>query len=165
MKFDIFTVKQKDKLIEWNKYLLIQKEEEQEVKEIYDEAKNFIEFYDWCGEITEVYVGMLYLGIVGVFLFKIIPTRKDVDEWVWVIVGDLPSAYITTEDCPNPATALDGYIGAMLEWVEAAGKGDSVANLIPVNVPATKENSEMLKTRLSFLDDNILINFQHDLVT
>lgn len=78
-------------------------------------------------------------------------------------MGDLPSAYLTTDDCPNPATALDGYIGAMQEWVDAAQKGRSVAELIPVNVPATKEKASMLKTLLDFLDERILSEYQEDL--
>jgi hypothetical protein len=87
----------------------------------------------------------------------------EVDQWIWVIVGDLPPAYLTTDECPNPATALDGYIGAMLEWVDAAQKGKSVAELIPVNVPATKKHAKMLKTRLEFLDERILSEYQDDL--
>ena len=51
----------------------------------------------------------------------------------------------------------------MLDWVDAAQKGKSVANLIPVNVPATKENAEMLRTRLDFLDKNILSEYEDDL--
>lgn len=151
------------KVTKWPEYISAQRENTDEMKSMHQEAKEFLEFYDWCSEIKESYVGMLYPGIVAVFLFKIIPARGDVDEWIWVIVGDIPSAYLTIDECPNPATALDGYIGAMLEWVEAAQKGNSVAKLIPVNVPATKENSNKLKTRLNFFDERILSNYQKDL--
>jgi len=81
----------------------------------------------------------------------------------WVIVGDIPPAYLTCDQCPNPATALDGYIGAMLEWVDAAEKGEPVAELIPVNAPATRENAQRLKTRMSFLEENILSEYENDL--
>lgn len=153
------------KVIDWVDYLSSQKRDVDEIESMYSEAKDFLEFYDWCSEIRSAYVGFLYPGIVGVFLFQILPTRQDVDEWVWVVVGDLPPAYLTTEDCPNPATALDGYIGAMMEWVHAAQNGESVADLIPVNVPATKENGDILKTRLDFLDQRILMEYQDDLKT
>jgi hypothetical protein len=96
-------------------------------------------------------------------LFQISPARQDVDEWVWVIVGDLPPAYITCEDSPNPACALDAYIGAMSEWVVAASSRSSVVELIPVNVEPSKENAERLRLRLKFIDDNILLNFKKDL--
>lgn len=151
------------KVVEWSKYLKAQQDDVEEMIPMYQKAKDFLEFYDWCSEIQESYVGMLYPGIVALFLFRIIPARKDVDEWIWVIVGDLPPTYLTTDECPTAATALDGYIGAMLEWVDAAQKGKSVAELIPVNVPATKENAEILKKRLDFLDKKILTEYQDDL--
>jgi hypothetical protein len=151
------------KVVEWSKYLATQQEDVAEMNSMYQEAREFLEFYDWCSEIKESFIGMLYPGIVAVFLFKIVPSRQDVDEWIWVIVGDLPPAYLTTDECPNPATALDGYVGAMLAWVDAAQKGKSVAELIPVNVLATKENAKMLKTRLDFLDERILSEYQDDL--
>ena len=128
------------------------------------EARDYLEYFDWCLEIVDAYVGIFFAGVVGIFLFRILPSRSDVDEWVWVVVGDIPPAYITCEDAPNAACALDGYIGAMTEWVEAASSGKSVTDLIPVNVPATPENAEALKRRLEFLDEKILSSFQDDLV-
>ena len=151
------------KVVEWSKYLAAQQEDIAEMNSMYQEAVEFLELYDWCSEIKESFIGILYSGIVAVFLFRIVPSRMDVDQWIWVIVGDLPPAYLTTDECPNPATALDGYIGAMLEWVDAAQKGKSVAELIPVNVPATKKHAKMLKTRLEFLDERILSEYQDDL--
>ncbi len=79
------------------------------------------------------------------------------------VVGDLPPAYITTEDAPNPATALDGYIGAMDDWVKAAKAGQSVADLIPVNVSPTVENAKRLESRLRFLDKEVLAHCAEDL--
>ncbi len=129
------------------------------------EAKSELNFYDWCSEILESYIGMFYAGVVGVFLFKIKPTSDEVDEWFWVIVGDLPPLYLTCDDSPNAACALDSYIGAMQEWVEAAENGHSVSDLVPVNVPATIDNARVLKTRLTMLDEKVLNQYQEDLNT
>jgi hypothetical protein len=152
-----------EKVDEWSKFLEDQVENKAEIKTMYLEAIKFLKIYDWCGEILKSYVGMLYLGIVGVFLFKIAPTRNNVDEWVWVIIGDLPPAYLTVDSCPNPASALDGYIGAMQEWIEAVEQGKSVAELIPVDVPATRDYSKMLKVRLKFLDEKVLSEYGGDI--
>lgn len=129
------------------------------------EARNYLMYYEWCEEVVEEYIGLHLAGVVAVFLFRILPSRPRIDEWIWVIVGDLPPTYLTCESCPNPAAALDGYIGAMSEWVEAASKGLSVAELIPVNVPATPENAERLRSRLELLDRHILANCKDDLHT
>jgi hypothetical protein len=98
-----------------------------------------------------------------VFLFKIMPATADADEWLWVIVGDLPSAYIVTDDARNPAAALDAYIGEMERWASAAEGGQSVENLIPVDVPPTPENAKRLRKRLAFLDREVLSRHAEDL--
>jgi hypothetical protein len=50
---------------------------------------------------------------VAVLLVKITPTREDVDEWLWVVVGDLPPAYLVADDAPGPAAALRAYISSV----------------------------------------------------
>ena len=139
-------------------------EEIESLRALLVEAEREINFYSWHDGIVKSFFGIGVGGIFGVFLFQILPNRDDVDDFVWVVVGDLPPAYITCEDAPNPACALDGYIGAMEEWVAAAKAGESVENLIPVNVPATPENGELLEARLRFLDERILVNYESDLV-
>ncbi len=133
------------------------------LEEMREEAVNYLTSFRWCLQIIDSYFGLGVGGVVAVFLFRIEPGRENVDEWVWVVVGDLPPAYITVEDAPNPATALDGYIGAMQEWVDAASAGRTVDGLIPVNVPPTREYAEMLQSRLRFLDDEILTMYAEDL--
>ena len=138
-------------------------QETTELKKMLREASTYLESFRWCKTIKAAYMGIGIAGVVGVFLFRIQPAKPDVDEWVWVIVGDLPPAYITVEDAPNPASALDAYIGAMEGWVKAAKTGKSVEDVIPVNVPATRENAEQLESRLRFLDREILAHYQDDL--
>ena len=100
----------------------------------------------------KLWIGVAYILVV--FLFEIVHARRESDDKVWVIVGDLPSAYIMPEDSPNPATALDSYIGAMEQWVAAAKIGGNVEELIPVNVPATRKMAKV-ESRLRFLDKEI----------
>ena len=138
-------------------------QETTELKEMLREASAYLESFRWCRAIKTAYIGIGIAGVVGVFLFRIEPAGPEVDEWVWVIVGDLPPAYITVEDAPNPACALDAYIGAMEEWVKAAKAGRAVVDLIPVSVPATRESAKQLESRLRFLDREILKPSQDDL--
>lgn len=155
------------RVFEWGTYFDRAGSKDKDVDNIarmHREARQFVEYFRWCAEVLEEYVGMIYPGIVAVFLFRIRPAREGVDDWVWVVVGDLPPAYITCEDAPNPATALDAYIGAMQEWVDAASSGASTDTLIPVNVEATKENADRLRVRLKFLDEHILSGYKEDLL-
>ena len=131
-------------------------EETAELNEMLAEATNYLMSFKWCNGIEKRYMGIGIPGIVGVFLFKIIPAYTEVDEWIWVIVGDLPPAYISAVGFPNPAKALDGYIAAMREWVEAVKAGEDTSDLIPVNVPPTLEWAKKLEIRLDFLEKKIL---------
>jgi hypothetical protein len=127
-----------------------------------EEARSFLLGHRWCGRIAESYFGLGVGGIVAVFLFRIIPVEKQVDEYLWVVVGDLPPLYITTDDAPNAACALDGYVGAMEEWVNAARRGESVQGLAPVSAKPTREMAEQLKSRLEFIDKEILSCYKDD---
>jgi len=120
------------------------------------EARDYINFYDWGKVIKKEYLGYGAEGIIYIFLFEISPGRPDVPQWIWVIVGDVPSAFIPGDETKTPYQALDEYIGAMEEWVEAARQGKSVAKLIPVNVDANLANAEMLAGRLKFLEEKVL---------
>ncbi|MDD5271827.1 MAG: hypothetical protein PHU14_03820 [Methylovulum sp.] len=130
--------------------------------EMYNRAFNFLRNHVWYGSLKESYMGMFYPGIVAVFLFRIVPSGN-FDEWIWVVAGDLPLAYIASDDCQNPAAALDGYIGEMEEWINAAEEGRSVDDLIPINAPSTLNNAKALKSRMNFLDERILCNYKDDL--
>jgi len=138
-------------------------QEEIDFRAMFTEALREVNFYDWCQEVTESYVGIYEAEIVGVFLFRINPIAEYVDEFVWVIVGDIPTIYITPEESPNAACALDSYIGAMRKWVRAAENGESILNLVPVNVDANLENAKMLKSRLDILHYFLQSNYEEEL--
>jgi hypothetical protein len=103
------------------------------------DAEKFLESFEWCKAIEEKYFGAGIGGVVAIFLFGIVPARSQVDEWLWVVVGDLPSAYLVTDDCKVPSEALQGYIAEMRKWVSLAKAGRTSSDVIPVNVPATLE--------------------------
>ncbi|CDX57029.1 conserved hypothetical protein [Mesorhizobium plurifarium] len=120
------------------------------------EARQYLEFYNWVLSVKGEYFGYGAEGIIYIFLFEIEPGRPEVNRWIWAIVGDVPPAFLPADDAATPFEVLDGYIGALEEWVEAAREGKSVAELISVNVDATLANAEMLAGRLKFLDERIL---------
>jgi hypothetical protein len=124
------------------------------------EARNFLETFSWCKGIRDAYFGDGVGGVLAIFLFRIEPSSEDVDEWLWVVVGDIPPAYLVVEDSPLPSLALEGYIQEMSKWVKLAKSGKSSSRVIPVNVPATPENARMLEGRLTTLRELILPKFQ-----
>jgi hypothetical protein len=119
------------------------------------EAETFLSGFRWCLEVRELYVGLAFPGVVAVFLMRIIPS-EDADEWLWVVVGDVPPAYLVLDDAPTSADALRGYIEQMDRWVAAVKVGDSTDGIIPVNTAPTSEAADALETRLRLLEVGVL---------
>jgi len=124
-----------------------------------EEARTYIASFSWCKQIDDGYFGGGVGGIFAVFLFHIRPVRPGVDPWMWVVVGDIPSAYLPISDASSPREVFENYIAGMNRWVERARKGDTkgatAADVPPVNVPPTPEWAEKLKTRLATLEEVI----------
>ncbi len=120
------------------------------------EAKQFIQSFEWCCGVNHEYFGLGVGGVVAAFLYNITPSRPDVDSWLWVIVGDVPPAYIVTRDANTPVLAIEAYISEMREWTAAVKAGNPVDDLIPVNVPATAEWGYELERRLGFIEKTLL---------
>jgi len=120
------------------------------------DAKAFMTGFDWCHGLQTLHVGVAIPGVVAVFLAQIVPGRDDVDEWLWVVVGDLPPAYLVVDDAPDSKEALRRYIELMAAWVAAARAGQPTGDLIPVNVNPTPEAAEALASRLRFLATTVL---------
>jgi hypothetical protein len=75
--------------------------------EMFYRARTYVQSFDWCDEVRECYVGDIAVpGVIAVLLFRIASSHDAVDEWLWVVTGDLPPAYLVTDDAPTPAAAL-----------------------------------------------------------
>jgi hypothetical protein len=123
-------------------------------------AQSYLRSFRWCKDIREVYFGDGYGGIVALFLFWIQPAHEGVDEWLWIVFGDLPPAYLVTDALKTPSQALEGYMEETLRWVELAKQGKTSEDVIPVNVPATPGNAADLEKRLKFLKEIIVPAFR-----
>lgn len=139
----------------------ISKIQNPEVKQLADEAERFLLSHKWCDDIKEGYQSFAIAGVIGVLLFEIISSEPEVDDTLWVITGDLPPAYLVTDDAENWQEALKCYVYEMRLWVEAVKNGESLDDVIPVDVAPTKEHAEMLESRLQFIEDN-MINVPYD---
>jgi hypothetical protein len=125
-----------------------------------EEAQSYLEAFPWCVSIEEGYFGDGVPDVVAVFLFRIDPSRPNIDEWLWVIVGDLPPAYLLTHISKTPSQAIEGYIEEMTKWVELAKEGKFSDKVIPVDVPSTPENAEDLEERLQVLARDVVPAFR-----
>jgi hypothetical protein len=138
-------------------------ENEQEVELLRSmgvEAETYLRSFTWCQSIKQGYFGAGIGKIVAIFLFGIVPNCPGVEEWIWVVVGDIPSAYLVTDQCKTPSDVLRAYIWEMRRWVELAKKRERSADVIPVNVPPTPYWANQLSGRLRRLENDALPYFE-----
>jgi len=137
-------------------------EDEQEaelLKEHLGEAHKYLHTFTWCRAIKDEFFGCGVGGVVAVFLFRIDPD-EGADEWLWVIVGDLPSAYLVTDEASDACKALSVYCRLMDDWIYAVRTGAALDDVYPVAADPTPENAAMLAARIRLLRDEILPAFQ-----
>jgi hypothetical protein len=118
------------------------------------DAETYIRSFSWCRSVCRSFFGGGVGGIFAVFLFNIDSARPDVDQWIWIVVGDIPPAYVALEDAKSPSEVFKTYLSGMTRWVEYAQSGQTGPagnDIPPVNVPATPEWAETLEQRLNVL--------------
>ena len=141
------------------------------LREMVGRACSYLSSFEWCAAIKDCRVGNVAIGgIVAVVLFEIEPAGDGVDSTLWVVVGDLPPAYLVIDDAPNAACALEGYVLEMRRWVNAVRAGEPVDDLIPVETSGgseplepTPEVADHLSGRLDYLEREILSGHADDL--
>lgn len=100
--------------------------------------------------------------------------RVDQNEIKNRTYAGLPHAYIWSghpdfadgDDAPNPACALDSYVGVIGEWVKAVQSDADLAKVFPVNVPSGKtalEYANDIAPLLKKIDEEMLPNYAEDL--
>ncbi len=137
----------------------IQGDDEQDtnlLKTMAAEALAYLESFAWCIEIHEQYFGDGVGGVVALFLFRVTIGELAEPEWVWVIVGDIPSAYLEFEGFPGPRAALLRYIEGVEEWLAASPEERESGDLIPIEVPPDRELNEALAGRMRTLRSLVL---------
>ncbi len=114
-------------------------------------ADEYIRSFGWCGSVSRAFYAGGVGGIFAIFLFDIVPTRSEIDRWIWIMVGDIPPAYLPLADAKSARGVFKTYIQGMMRWVQLAreGKeGTSQDGVPPVNVPATPEWAAEVEKRL-----------------
>jgi hypothetical protein len=129
--------------------------------EMADKAIRYIRECPWCIDIHEQFFGDGYGGIVALFLLRVTIRGLKNPEWIWVIVGDMPSAYLEAEGFKSPQAALRRYIDGIEDWIATPeNERGSRKDLPPIDVPPADEFIEMLRVRMETLRAQILPHLQ-----
>lgn len=124
------------------------------------EARAFLLAHAWCLSVRSLSLRKWIEGIFALFYAEIEPKPgSGADEAVWVIVGDLPPAYLDVPSVPTVREAVEAYISLLEEWVVAVREGKPTDELMPiyyryslVPVPPTLLYAEMVASRVQLLE-------------
>jgi hypothetical protein len=123
------------------------------------DAVTFLKSHGWCQDVIERYFCFGIGGVIELFLFRVNrlgPNESVIDEWLWVIVGDIPFAYLVTDDAKSPDEALRAYCYVMQEWVTAVLSKNALSDVYPIAVEPTADNAAQLAVRIEFLLSEIV---------
>jgi hypothetical protein len=118
-------------------------------------AERYLLRHAWCDAVTESYFGVGIGGVVAAFLFRIAPPRS-ADEWLWVVVGDLPPAYLVTDRIERPVDVLVVYCELMQDWVDSVLDDASDRDVFPVDAPRDVHHAELLAKRIRSLREEVI---------
>lgn len=127
-----------------------------EVKTLAEKAVSFVQRHSWCAEVVSGQVGFAIPDKLGVFLLELTPAGPEAERQLWVVVGDVPPAYLVCDEAPDWQQALKRYTEEMSRWVAAVREGGSLDDVIPVAASPTRENAELLQRRIEFIEQEIL---------
>lgn len=133
-------------------------EELQSILVLYEEAHDFLESFSWCTAVKKVWYDKDF-GIyekLGIFLFEIEPVDDTVDDFIWVVMGDLPTVYLD-KSITSGKDALERYCELMEEWADHVINNTSLEECYPVDAEPTVENAGLLNTRIAFIRKELLM--------
>jgi hypothetical protein len=79
-----------------------------------------------------------------------------VDDFIWVIAGDLPFVYLD-KSITTGKEALTTYCELMQEWSDNVKAGKSLNECYPVPVDPTLESAKLLSDRIAFIRQELLM--------
>lgn len=126
------------------------------LKQMSKKALEYIKSFDWCPPIIEQFLGYGVGGVVAIFLVRFATKIDGRDDWLWVVDGDVPSAYLVADGASNASAALSIYCNMMDDWAHAVLNRNSFDNVFPVAAPTTPDFAKMLLSRTEFIREQII---------
>jgi len=121
------------------------------------DAAAWLAAHSFCPGIERAFWGAVVPPVFGLFLVEVAAIAgAPVDRWLWVMTGDLPSAYFVVDRGRTAREAIECYCELMADWVAAVREGRSRRGVFPVAAKPTIEHADMLASRIEFLRANLV---------
>ncbi|SEO66178.1 hypothetical protein SAMN05428947_103311 [Mucilaginibacter sp. OK283] len=133
-----------------------------ELPGVYRKAEKYLLDFKWCAAINDSFLYYNLGEVFCIFLFEIDNTQSQEDNFLWVIVGDIPSMYLDVYGPDSTVEVLEDYIHLAEDWIAHVKSKQSVDECYPFNAEPTIELAELLEKKVSFMK-NTLLNEMEDI--
>ncbi len=132
-----------------------------EVVEMNKKASDYLSSFDWCRQIKTSSIYLNLGSTLCVFLFEIKNSASNDDNFLWVVVGDIPSLYLDTHGPKTTAEVLEDYTNLADNWVVHIKERKSVKDCYPFMTEPTIEMADMLEKRSLFIKNTLINNIEN----
>lgn len=129
-----------------------------EVIKMNDQASVYIEGFRWCKEVRDSFLYLNLGSTLCIFLFEIENSASSEDNFLWIMVGDIPAMYLDIYGSKTTIEVLRRYNALAKDWISNVGRGLSVDDCYPFSAEPTMEMADMLKKRVDFIEKTIIPN-------
>lgn len=128
------------------------------------EAKAYISGFRWSKPIEKQDMLFGVGDVLALFLFTFSAPIGGADKKLWVVVGDLPTAYLVVVEDDSPRGAIERYCELMLDWCDVVERKGDLDEVFPVKAAPTPEHAAMLRGRVDTINAVVLPEASTELV-
>ncbi|GHT27835.1 hypothetical protein FACS18942_07650 [Planctomycetales bacterium] len=137
-------------------------EDTQMLHEMLERATCYVQSFQWSLPIKNTFFAGGIGNVIAVFLFEFEKKINDTDDALWIIEGDLPSAYLTVDEIHSATEAIKYYCDLMDEWINAVTNQLPLINVFPVQTQPTIDNAKLLFSRIRYIREQIVPWFEEN---
>jgi hypothetical protein len=131
-----------------------------EVMALHKRAEAYLKGFKWCDEIKNCSLYTNIGRVFCIFLFEIENSASREDNFLWVIVGDIPSMYLDTFGPKTTKEVVEEFVGLAEDWIDSIKAGVGVDECYPFNTEPTLELAELLEKKVSFMKSTLMDNME-----
>lgn len=131
-----------------------------EVIKEHQEATEYLFNFTWCKKIISTNIYLNLGSTLCIFLFEIENSVSRDDNYLWVIVGDIPPMYLDVQGPKTTKEVLEDYIKLAEDWIGNVKAGKSINDCYPFIAEPTIEMAIMLEKRTSFMKNTLINNIE-----
>lgn len=129
--------------------------ETQYLQEYARRARALLESFVWCTGIRQLLYGVGAGGVIAVFFADVLIKGKT-REWLWVVTGDLPAAYLPESAGPTPCAALSAYCEGAAAWAAAVLAGALGPQHLALSAEASPEVAREVAAKVATVQRLVL---------